>query len=137
MGRQTTRKIQKSANSAHILAKRDSTGTVQTTSQSASNTGVGTATASTTLKLQDPDSVLFTTATVSLTGVTTTTATVTLLRNGQSLTSTSPTGATAATVSTSATHTTPLQAPTYTAQGKVASGTADLNISVSREEQVV
>lgn len=140
MSRDAARKIGRSPNADHVLVKRDSTGTVQTSAalSSTGNTATGTTTVSpASTVLSDPNLVAFTSASVSVSGGGAgNTATGKILRNGTvTVAQTSSTGA--ATTAVSNTHTTPLNSPTYTLQLAANGGTATVTGTVSREDRWV
>lgn len=140
MPRDTERKLAESPNMVHVDVQRDSNGAVASTSET---TSTGTVTGDTTTAtpfthtIRSPNLVAFTTATIVVSPTGTGTGTAQLNRNGASVFNTNATnGGTSSTSQTGQTHTTPLNAPTYSLV-VTATGTEDVNwsVSLSREQR--
>lgn len=136
MGRDVVRKLQADPGANHVLAKRNSAGTVQTTT-SLKNTGISvTSTGLTTLTtytVTSPSVVLFTTAKVQVKGTNSVTATLT--RDGSTVASTKNTGTGTSASTVSNTHTTPLVGPQYKLKGKATGTGGTATVTLQRESQ--
>lgn len=138
MARDTVRKITRDPAGDHVLVRRDSTGSVQTsqavsTSTDPGTTGTGTTTVLTTT-INDPPLVLNTEGTIAATGGGTGT-TVNLIRNGTT-TVTSLTNGTGSTTFGVNTHATPENSPTYALQVDANGATpTGVTMTLSREDR--